>query len=106
MDTPANPSPPYKLPVFWLINPTTDGPKNPPRFPTELMTAIPLAAENPVRNSLGIAQKGQRTAITNHEQRKQDDRHKRSMNRRQRQKPRSPHEQRNCRVKPPLHPAV
>jgi len=40
------------------MNPTMDGPKNPPRFPTELMNAIPLAADNPVKNSLGIAQKG------------------------------------------------
>ena len=60
METPANARPPYSVPVFCVMNPTMDGPKNPPRFPTELMNAIPLAAENPDKNSLGIAQKGLR----------------------------------------------
>lgn len=60
METPAKARPPYNAPVFAVMNPTIDGPKNPPRFPTELMIAIPLAAENPDKNSLGIAQKGLR----------------------------------------------
>jgi hypothetical protein len=33
-------------------------PANWPRFPTELINAIPAAAENPVRDWLGNAQKG------------------------------------------------
>lgn len=57
-EIPANARPPYRVPVFCVMNPTMEGPKNPPRFPTELMIAIPLAAENPVRNSLGMAQNG------------------------------------------------
>jgi len=60
METPAKARPPYSVPVFCVMKPTMDGPKNPPRFPTELMNAIPLAAENPDKNSLGIAQKGLR----------------------------------------------
>ena len=35
-----------------------DGPTNPPRPPTELIKAIPEAAENPTRNLLGIEKKG------------------------------------------------
>src|SRR5580704_3450656 len=34
------------------------GPASPLRFPKQLIKAIPAAAENPVRNSLGSAQKG------------------------------------------------
>ena len=60
MEVPANASPPLRLPVFWPINPTTVDPANPPRFPTELIKAMPLAAENPVKDSLGNAQKGLR----------------------------------------------
>src|SRR5207247_8802602 len=60
MEIPANARPPYRVPVFCVMKPTKDGPKNPPRFPAELIKAIPLAAENPVKNSLGIAQKGLR----------------------------------------------
>src|SRR5262249_5471792 len=56
MEHPAKARPPCSVPVFSVMNPTMDGPKNPPRFPTELMNAIPLAAENPVKNSLGMAQ--------------------------------------------------
>jgi len=46
------------LPVLEAIAPIAYGPANAPRFPTELIKAIPAAAENPVRNSLGIDQKG------------------------------------------------
>ena len=60
MEIPANARPPYSVPLFWVINPTTYGPTNPPRFPKELIKAMPLAADNPVKNSLGIAQKGLR----------------------------------------------
>src|SRR6266436_5799860 len=60
MDTPANARPPSRLPVFWPINPTTADPVNPPRFTTELIKAMPLAAENPAKNSPGIDQKGLR----------------------------------------------
>jgi len=57
-ETPANASPPYKLPVFWLIQPIAYGPANPPRFATELTKAIPEAAANPVRKSAGSEYKG------------------------------------------------
>src|SRR5215469_5763528 len=57
-ETPANTSPPRKLPVRWLIAPIVYGPTKLPRLPTELIRAIPAAAENPVKNSLGSAQKG------------------------------------------------
>jgi hypothetical protein len=60
MHIPANARPPRRLPVFWPINPTTAVPANPPRFPVALINAMPLAAENPVKNSLGNAQKGLR----------------------------------------------
>src|SRR5258708_21530613 len=52
-ETPATASPPYKLPVFWLIHPAAYGPANPPRFASELTKAIPEAAANPVRKSPG-----------------------------------------------------
>src|SRR4051812_24528933 len=35
-----------------------EGPTNPPRFPMELMVAIPAAAAGPDRNSVGIDQSG------------------------------------------------
>jgi hypothetical protein len=34
------------------------GPTKPPRLPTQFTNAMPAAAENPVKNSLGNAQKG------------------------------------------------
>src|SRR5215510_602700 len=37
--------------------PMIDGPTNPPRFPTELMSPIEAAAADSVRNSLGTGQK-------------------------------------------------
>jgi len=43
-ETPAKARPPYKL------KPTAYGPTNPPRMPTEVINAMPEAAENPVRN--------------------------------------------------------
>ena len=52
-ETPATARPPYKLPVFWLIQPIAYGPANPPRFATELTSAIPEAAANPARKSPG-----------------------------------------------------
>src|SRR5216684_4505291 len=42
------------------MNPTTKGPTKPPRFPTELIKAKPVATAEPERNSLGMAQKGAR----------------------------------------------
>ena len=57
-ETPAKVKPPYKLPVLWLIAPIAYGPAKPARFTTELIKAIPEAAEMPVRNSLGRDQKG------------------------------------------------
>ena len=54
--TPAKPE--RIFPVLAAIAPIAYGPANAPRFPTELIKAIPAAAENPVRNSLGIDQKG------------------------------------------------
>src|SRR5450755_3611713 len=36
----------------------TDGPTKPPRFPTELIKAMPAAAENPERNLPGIEKNG------------------------------------------------
>ncbi len=57
-ETPAKARPPYKLPVLWRIKPTAYGPTNPPRMPTEVINAMPEAAENPVRNSLGNDHKG------------------------------------------------
>src|SRR5689334_12252160 len=50
-------SPPLKLlAVCCLIHPKRNGPKKPPRFPTELMAAIPPAAARSRRNSDGIDQ--------------------------------------------------
>src|SRR6266849_6860354 len=42
------------------MNPTTKGPTKPPRFPTELIKAKPVATAEPERNSLGMAQNGAR----------------------------------------------
>src|ERR1700744_2014161 len=36
----------------------TEGPTNPPKLPTELITAMPVAAENPARNRLGMEKNG------------------------------------------------
>ena len=52
-EMPATARPPYKLPVFWLIQPVAYGPANPPRFASELTRAIPEAAANPVKKSPG-----------------------------------------------------
>jgi hypothetical protein len=57
-EIPAKTSPPRKLPVILLIAPIAYGPTNPPRFPRELINAIPAAAENPAKNSLGSDKKG------------------------------------------------
>ena len=38
--------------------PMTDGPTNPPRLATELIKAMPDAAESPVKNRLGIEKNG------------------------------------------------
>jgi hypothetical protein len=55
----ANPySPPAKLPVASFITPTYQGPKKPPRLPSELIHAIEAAAAVPVRNIGGMAQNG------------------------------------------------
>lgn len=52
-ERPVTARPPCKLPVRWPIIPTMNGPTNPPRLATERINAIPTAAANPVRNSLG-----------------------------------------------------
>jgi hypothetical protein len=57
-ETPAATKPPYVLPVLWLMKPKAYGPTNPPRIPTDVIRAMPEAAENPVRNSLANDQKG------------------------------------------------
>ena len=57
-ETPANKRPPRKLPICLLIAPIAKGPTKPPRVPMELISAIPAAAENAVKNSLGNDQKG------------------------------------------------
>src|SRR5579864_6575136 len=59
-ETPATARPPYKLPVLSLIAPIAYGPISPPRLAMEVINAMPEAAEYPVRNSLGIVQKGPR----------------------------------------------
>src|SRR3954469_11064275 len=51
-------SPPRKLPVRSLTQPITHGPAKPPRFPIELMVAMPVAAAVPDRNIVGMAQRG------------------------------------------------
>jgi hypothetical protein len=48
------------FPVLEAMAPIAYGPANPPKLPTQLIKAIPAAAENPVRNSFGNAQKGGR----------------------------------------------
>ena len=59
-ENPATARPPYKLPVLSLMAPIANGPTNPPRLAMEVINAMPEAAEYPVRNSLGIVQKGPR----------------------------------------------
>src|SRR3954469_11570333 len=51
-------SPPRKLPVRSLIQPIAHGPAKPPRFPIELMVAMPAAAAGPDRNMVGIDHRG------------------------------------------------
>lgn len=46
------------LPVLSITTPTSVGPTNPPRFPTELINAIPPAAAVPLKNVVERAQKG------------------------------------------------
>src|SRR6185437_557142 len=47
-------------PDRFVSTPIVNGPTKPPRFPIELMNAIPAAADNPDRNSLGSDQNGPR----------------------------------------------
>src|SRR6266568_94764 len=42
------------------MNPTVEGPTKPPRQPTELIKAKPVATADPERKPLGMAQKGAR----------------------------------------------
>src|SRR5262245_47713341 len=49
-----------KLFVCFRTRPTRYGPRNPPRFPTELIRAIPAAAPAPLRTRDDIAQNGPR----------------------------------------------
>jgi thiamine monophosphate synthase len=44
--------------VYLALAPTYQGPKKPPRLPSELIQAIAPAAAVPVRNIGGIAQNG------------------------------------------------
>jgi hypothetical protein len=46
------------LPVLSFTTPTRVGPKNPPRLPAELMSAIPPAAAVPLKKVVESAQKG------------------------------------------------
>ena len=46
-------SPPLKLPVASLNQPTIGGLALPPKMPTELTQAMPLAKAGPVRNTAG-----------------------------------------------------
>src|SRR5215469_11661242 len=50
--------PPRNVPVAFRITPITHGPANPPRLPTELISAMPTAAAVPLKILVGIAQKG------------------------------------------------
>jgi arabinofuranosyltransferase len=50
--------PPRKLSVAVFTRPTSDGPTKPPRFPIELISAMPPAAADPVRNAVGSVQNG------------------------------------------------
>jgi hypothetical protein len=58
IEMPTKTSPVLKLPVLSPIAPIAQGPTKPPRFPKQLIKAIPAAAEYPVKNSLGSAQNG------------------------------------------------
>src|SRR5215472_16022139 len=59
-ESPSNAKPPCRFPVFLFITPRAYGPTKPPRFPIELIKAMPYAAEIPQRNWLGTDQKGPR----------------------------------------------
>lgn len=51
-------SPPWKLWVSSSVQPTIDGPRKPPRLPTELISAMPPAAAVLVRKIGGSPQNG------------------------------------------------
>src|SRR5579864_5201216 len=51
-------NPPRKSPLALRKNPMISGPKYPPRFAKELITAIPAAAGRPAIREVAIAQKG------------------------------------------------
>jgi len=55
---PRNQSDDPILPVLSVRIPTSIGPANPPRLPTEFISAIPPAAAVPPRNVVARAQKG------------------------------------------------
>lgn len=57
-ETPARAIPLWIPPVPLASAPMAIGPANPPKFPTELIKAMPEAAENPTRNSLGNEKNG------------------------------------------------
>src|SRR5215472_11281517 len=66
-ESPSKAKPPCRFPVFLFITPRAHGPTKPPRFPIELIKAMPEAAEIPQRNWLGTDQNGPRvleSAIT------------------------------------------
>ena len=50
--------PPAKLPVWSLTQPIMAGPAKPPKFPIELMVAMPVAAAAPDKNMVGMLHSG------------------------------------------------
>src|SRR5438874_10855286 len=50
--------PPRKPPPAFFLTPIMYGPKNPPRFPSEFIRAIPAAAAVPLNNDVAVAQNG------------------------------------------------
>src|ERR1700723_2056956 len=52
------------MPNLSLSQPVRNGPRNPPRLPRELITAMPAAALAPERYELGMAHSGALAALT------------------------------------------
>src|SRR5436190_7529246 len=63
MQTIRKTRPPMNEPVSFSTVPSTYGPMNPPRFPTELMNPMLPAAAVPPRNKLGSDQNAGRYAL-------------------------------------------
>src|SRR6185369_2457211 len=62
--SPTTSRPPLNSPVEFLSRPMMYGPKKPPRFPRELMNAIPTGASRVPSAVVGMAQKGPTMAKT------------------------------------------